>query len=151
MAGYARRRTDAASADDVINEVFGIAWRRLDDVPEQPVPWLLGCARRVLWHQQRTQRRDQRLFERLRTIQPLPDTGSDGVLGTALAMLRESDRELLLLIAWEGLGVNEAADVLGCSPNACAVRLHRARKRLHAALLAVDFTPDTTAGQEVSP
>lgn len=151
MAGYARRRTDTASADDVINEVFAIAWRRLDDVPEHPIPWLLGCARRVLWHQQRSRRREQRLFERLRTLPPPPPAASDGVLGAALAMLRASDRELLLLLAWEGLGVNEAAEVLGCSPNACAVRLHRARQRLHAALLAVDPSPDTPtpASQEV--
>lgn len=152
VAGYARRRTDAASAEDVINEVFAIAWRRLDDVPDQPVAWLLGCARRVLWHQQRARRRDQRLFAPLRMAQPPPPTSSDGALGTALAMLRTSDRELLLLIAWEGLGVNEAAEVLGCSPNACAVRLHRARKRLNAALLAVNSTPDTptTASHEIA-
>lgn len=151
VAGYARRRTDSASADDVINEVFAIAWRRLDDVPDPPVAWLLGCARRVLWHQQRTRRREQRLLARLRTLPPPPRAAADGVLGDALAMLGESDRELLLLLAWEGLGVNEAADVLGCSANACAVRLHRARKRLHAALLAVDPTPQTptTASQEV--
>jgi RNA polymerase sigma-70 factor (ECF subfamily) len=151
VAGYARRRTDSVSADDVISEVFVVAWRRLDDVPEQPVAWLLGCARRVLWHQQRRLRRDQRLFDRLRAVQPMLQTADDGSLGSALAMLRESDRELLLLIAWEGLGVDEAAEVLGCTRNACAVRLHRARKRLQAALLTVDATPDSppTAGAEV--
>lgn len=151
VAGYARRRTDAASADDVISEVFVVAWRRLDDVPEQPVAWLLGCARRVLWHQQRRLRRDQRLFERLRAVPPTLQTAADGLLGSALAMLRESDRELLLLIAWEGLPLDEAAEVLGCSRNACAVRLHRARKRLQAALLTVDPALDapTTASSEV--
>jgi RNA polymerase sigma-70 factor (ECF subfamily) len=151
VAGYARRRTDPVSADDVINEVFAIAWRRLDDVPASPVPWLLGCARRVLWHQQRRLRRDHRLIERLRTVQPPLDLTPDPVLGSALAMLRQPDRELLLLIAWEGLAVDEAAQVLGCSPNTCAVRLHRARKRLQAALTSVDSTAEASlvASEEV--
>jgi RNA polymerase sigma-70 factor, ECF subfamily len=41
---------------------------------------------------------------------------------------------VLLLIAWEGLEPARAAKVLGCSRNALAVRLHRARKRLAAAI-----------------
>ena len=43
-------------------------------------------------------------------------------------------REALLLIAWEGLSVSEAAVVVGCSRGAFAVRLHRARRRLSVAL-----------------
>ncbi len=60
--------------------------------------------------------------------------GDDDALGRALAELREGDRELLLLIAWEGLEPAQAAKVLGCSRNALDTRLHRARKRLAAAL-----------------
>ncbi len=48
VRAYARRRTDSASADDAVSEVFAIAWRRLDDLPDEPLAWLLGCARRVL-------------------------------------------------------------------------------------------------------
>jgi RNA polymerase sigma-70 factor (ECF subfamily) len=63
----------------------------------------------------------------------------DGALALALAELSERDRELLLLIAWEGLGPEQAAKVFGCSRNALAVRLHRARKRLAAALRRADY------------
>jgi len=59
---------------------------------------------------------------------------SDGALASALATLGERDREVLLLTAWEGLAPGEAATVLGCSRNAFAVRLHRARRRLASAL-----------------
>ena len=52
----------------------------------------------------------------------------------ALATLKEPDRELVLLVAWEGLTIAEAAAALGCTRAAAAVRLHRARKRLHHAL-----------------
>jgi RNA polymerase sigma-70 factor (ECF subfamily) len=52
----------------------------------------------------------------------------------ALATLGERDREVLLLHAWDGLDNAEAATVLGCSANAFAVRLHRARRRFADAL-----------------
>jgi DNA-directed RNA polymerase specialized sigma24 family protein len=45
-----------------------------------------------------------------------------------------SDRELLLLVAWEGLTPAEAAAVLGISQVAARTRLHRARKRAMKAL-----------------
>lgn len=48
---YARRRIDAASAQDTVAEVFSVAWRRLDDVSEHALPWLLAAARRVLANQ----------------------------------------------------------------------------------------------------
>jgi RNA polymerase sigma-70 factor (ECF subfamily) len=37
---------------------------------------------------------------------------------------------VLLLTAWEGLTTDQAATVLGCSPQAFRVRAHRARRRL---------------------
>jgi RNA polymerase sigma-70 factor (ECF subfamily) len=51
-------------------------------------------------------------------------------LGEAVDRLRETDRELLRLIAWEELTTREAATVLGISHAACRVRLHRVRRRL---------------------
>jgi RNA polymerase sigma-70 factor (ECF subfamily) len=55
-------------------------------------------------------------------------------LVAALARLRPDDRELLMLIAWEGLDATQAAAVLGCSRQALDTRLHRARARLRAEL-----------------
>lgn len=133
VRAYARRRIDAAAADDTVSEVFAIAWRRLDDVPDEPLPWLLGCTRRVLAHQHRRARRDMALASRLGTAVSGVAI-ADAVLGSALAQLNDRDREILLLIAWEGLEPAQVAAVLGCSRNAVAVRLHRARRRLAAAL-----------------
>lgn len=65
------------------------------------------------------------------------------VLG-ALATLGERDRELLLLIAWDGLSQAEAAEVLGIRRPAVATRLHRARRRLADALAAEN---ESTPGQ----
>jgi RNA polymerase sigma factor (sigma-70 family) len=139
VRAYARRRVDPAAADDAVSEVFVIAWQRLDDVPDDALPWLLGCARHVLSHQRRRSRRDVALLDRLAaTSGPDSPFGSDRGLGKALAQLSERDRELLLLIAWEGLEPGQAAQVLGCARNTLAVRLHRARKRLAAALSEAD-------------
>ncbi|MGO9958280.1 MAG: RNA polymerase sigma factor [Solirubrobacteraceae bacterium] len=141
VLAYARRRADPATADDVLSEVFVIAWRRLEQVPPEPVPWLLACARHVLAHVYRSKHRRAALIERLAAAMPqseVPVELSDGVLRRALASLSESDREVLLLLAWEGLSSRQAATVLDCSPRTFSMRLHRARRRLSAALEVVE-------------
>jgi RNA polymerase sigma-70 factor (ECF subfamily) len=150
---YARRRVDAASADDTVGEVFAIAWRRLDDVRDPGLPWLLACARRVLANQRRGKRRAEALRSRLAAsrLPSLPTAGGDGPLRHALNELGERDREVLLLTGWEGLDPAEAATVLGCSRGALAVRLHRARKRLEAALDRVEAREVSTETTEVVP
>jgi len=149
---YAGRRTDGASAADVLSEVFVVAWQRLDDVPADPVPWLLECARRVLLHQRRAHLRRLRLVERLAAHTAadsfafdLPDQS----LGRALAALTERDREALLLTAWEGLTTEQAARVLGCSAPTFRVRAHRARRRLAAALNTSNCEDAPTLTMEV--
>jgi len=133
---YARRRSDAGVADDVVMEVFVVACRRLDDVPEDALPWLLGCARRVMANQRRGAARAEALAEQIRGVAETTavDVSDAGVLADALEQLPERDRELILLTAWEGLDLGRVAEVIGCSRGAAGVRLHRARKRLRQAL-----------------
>jgi len=142
VRAYAFRRADPPSADEAVSEVFVIAWRRLEDVPSDALPWLLACARRVLANQRRAEHRRLALSERLngdrvtavdhRATQDV--YRADHALARALATLSDGDRELLRLIAWEELEPARAAQVLGCSRRTLAVRLHRARRRLAAAL-----------------
>lgn len=144
---YALRRTTPSAADDVVAEVFLVVWRRLHRVPEEPLPWLLGVARRVLANRRRTESRAAALHERLADPGYRPQLSAvsaelDDRVQRALAGLGERDRELLLLIAWEGLRVNEAAQVLGVRSGTLAVRLHRARQRLAEALAAEDVDID---------
>ena len=137
VRSYARRRVGADVADDVVGEVFVVAWRRLDEVPEDALPWLLGCARRVIANQQRGARRRDALVERLRQAGApdfLEEVRESGELRVALAALSERDREVLMLVAWEELRPAQAAVVLGCSERAFAMRLHRARRKLAAEL-----------------
>jgi len=140
VRGYAMRRCDPETADDVVADVFLVAWRRREELPEEPLPWLLGTARHVLANHARGHSRRLRLLDRL-AAEPralsTPSPGS-GKLWAALASLNERDRELLLLMAWEGLEPQQAAKVLGVRPNTLAVRFHRARRRLSNALEALE-------------
>jgi RNA polymerase sigma-70 factor (ECF subfamily) len=144
VRGYAMRRCDVETADDVVADVFLAAWRRRAELPEQPLPWLLGTARHVLANHARGQSRRLRLHDRLAaepTIVAAPahaDGRESARLRAALSSLSERDRELLLLMAWEGLELRQAAEVLGVRPNTLAVRFHRARRRLSAALEAYE-------------
>ena len=47
VRGYVRRHVAEADCDDVVAEVFLVAWRRFGDVPDDPLPWLLATARRL--------------------------------------------------------------------------------------------------------
>jgi len=133
--GYAVRRVGRDEAGDAAAEVFTVAWRRLGRVPAEPeaLPWLYGVARRVVANQERAARRRLRLEARA-AVSPrdaVEAPGTDGVeVEAALLCLGQADREVLRLAAWEELQPAEIAAVLGCSANAAAVRLHRARQRL---------------------
>lgn len=140
VLAYALRRTDAATADDVVSEVFVIVERRLADVPADAGPWLYGVARRVLANQRRSDSRRAALraalgvLARVAAAVPAPEFEADTPLLAALAALRPDDREVLMLTAWEGLDARDAATALGCSTAALHTRLHRARARLQAEL-----------------
>jgi RNA polymerase sigma-70 factor (ECF subfamily) len=120
--------------DDVVAETFLVAWRRIDDLPDEVRPWLLGVARKTLSTQLRSARRRTSLVEKLSAAE-LPgafsqvDSPDTGLIG-ALQRLSATDQEVLALAAWEGLRPREAAVVLGVSPAWYRVRLHRAKRRL---------------------
>lgn len=142
VATYARRRSDAQTADEVVGDVFLVVWRRLEEVPEDPWPWLLGVARRALANRRRTVARQQALHSRIRltlvdaVTQNQAGAGTDGRVRDALRRLDERDREVLLLVAWEGLTAAQGAAVLGVRPNTFSTRLSRARRRFQDALAA---------------
>lgn len=144
---YCLRRSDnAAAAEDALSETFTVAWRKLDDAPPPPDgrPWLFGIARNHLRNSWRAGKRRTRLTQKLTAVTPgvAPDDpatlamdDSAAVLA-ALGELREADQELLQLAAWEELPHREIAIILGCSENAVAIRLHRARERFERKLNA---------------
>ena len=152
VRAYARRRCQRLEdADDVVSETFTVAWRRLREIPPgSELPWLYGVARRVLANQRRSERRLTALVQRLRGQPPdvvTPEHPNTGYVIDAMARLKPDEQEVLRLAAWEELGATEIARVLGCSPNAASIRLHRAKKQL-AVLLTNSGAP---AGKETQP
>jgi RNA polymerase sigma factor (sigma-70 family) len=133
-----------SDSDDLVAEVFMIAWRRVDEIPADATPWLFAVARNVLRNTRRADTRRARMHARLPRPdvelphEPEPIVEIDRVRA-ALALLPEQDRELLVLVAWDECTPQQAAAVLGWSPGATRVRLHRARRRL-ADLLDTDET-----------
>jgi len=145
VRAYALRRAAPDAAQDVVADTFLVAWRRLDDVPQDALPWLYATARRVLANQRRSAGRSEALAERLAHATSLTGERDPGeavadaeLLRLAVNRLSDRSREALTLVAWEGLDGTRAARAAGCSKAAFAVRLHRARAQLAAELAALE-------------
>lgn len=147
MLGYAiHRGMTIDEAEDVVADTFLVCWRRLDEVPDVSLAWLLGVARKTVANHRRSARRRGALEDLL--ARELPSRVSPSVVkealrfaGTeiarALAELSEEDREVVLLTALDSLSAGEAARVVECSRSAFAVRAFRARSRLNKHLAEV--------------
>ncbi|WP_277210858.1 RNA polymerase sigma factor [Isoptericola croceus] len=152
VQAYLLRHSDPDTAQDLLSETFLVAWRRLADVPDDALPWLLVVARNLRRNAERSQSRRRRLDTELAHLENAapPTAGSPesfaterDVLLRGLAALTEREREAILLVAWDGLAPARAADVAGCTTAAFHVRLHRARRRL--ASFVDDDTPTLRA------
>ncbi|MEU9186947.1 sigma-70 family RNA polymerase sigma factor [Streptomyces sp. NPDC048484] len=130
--------------EDLTSETFTVAWRRVRDIPQPALPWLLGVARNLM---RELRRRDSRQYALAAAEAQRISSGARTDVGDvaadvtdreaalqALAGLSDADRELLTLIAWQGLSTKQAARVLGCTTATLTVRLHRARRRLEKAM-----------------
>ena len=127
-----RRLRALDAAQDATIATFAVVWSRFEEAPDLPRAWIYRIARSIVALELRQRMRDERVpgapgSSRLRL--PEHDIEDDPVL-RALSRLREDDREVLQLRAWENLSGAEIGEVLGCSPNDAAVRLHEAQQRL---------------------
>jgi RNA polymerase sigma-70 factor (ECF subfamily) len=161
LFAYARRHAPPENAEDLVAEAFEVAVRRLEEVPlddGEAMAWLIGTVRRLAANQRRRRVVRERYWrEAVRegwhaTASSPEDAVTDREASVAaLAALSASDRELVLLVAWDGLEPHQVAEVLGISRNALAVRLHRVRRRLdpgHQPRAALALARPTTAAQE---
>jgi RNA polymerase sigma-70 factor, ECF subfamily len=137
VRAYAARRVGPDVADEVAAETFTVAWRRFEALPDEPLPWLYGVARNVVARHRaglarQAAARDALERERTPGVDALGT--DDEALWDAWHRLRDDDREVLALVAWEELSVAEASRVVGCPAPVFSVRLHRARRRLERLL-----------------
>ncbi len=139
---FARRRTDsAAEADDVVSQVFAVAWRRRVDVPDSAERlWLFGVARNVLANERRSRARQHRLTLRLAANHKSVLETFEPAEAQALSLesLTDDEFQAVQLRYWDDLSVTEIAELLGCTPNAVSMRLSKARRRILSGIAQTD-------------
>lgn len=136
---FAQRRAPGTQAEDIVAEAFLVAWRRLDDVPEQLLDaraWLFGIARHTIMNTHRGAERRRALAVRLAEITPASAYDDAELvarqvdLAAAWSRLSAVHQEALALAVLDDLAAPQAAVVLGISPVAFRLRLSRARRAL---------------------
>jgi RNA polymerase sigma-70 factor (ECF subfamily) len=137
---FVSRRLASGDAEDLVADVFVVAWRRREQLPADPRGGLFGVARRLLSNSRRGEVRSAALFERL-SREPVSAANTDEVesrvsILSALETLDADDRDLLELLAWDGPTREQLAAVFGVNRGTIAVRIHRARRKLAVALAA---------------
>lgn len=146
IASFVRGQAiDRETHDEVLSEIFLVAWRRLAEVPEgdeAATAWLCGVARHTVRNQRRNRRRQAAVAERMAghlvvERRPEPDPAvldeQRNLVEEVWESLPRTDRDVLALVL-RGAGLSELADELGISRGAAAVRLSRARRRLEKAM-----------------
>lgn len=144
MKYFLRRVQVREDAGDCVAETMLVVWRRREDLPadiSEWKPWCFGVARRVLSTHHRGQARRIAIAERLRHAlsdsDVVRDPGDrDEELAHALRSLKDVDRELIGLVAWEGFTIAEAGTIVGLRSDAARARYARARARLRRMLSA---------------
>jgi RNA polymerase sigma factor (sigma-70 family) len=146
--GFAAQRLGPALADDVAAETFLIAFdrrERYDLSRADARPWLYGIASNLIARHHRAEVRQYRALARTatgeiaesdtdRVVTRLDAEAHRGPLMAALAKIAGGDRDVLLLVAWAELTSEEAGEALGIPAGTARSRLHRARKKLRAAM-----------------
>jgi RNA polymerase sigma-70 factor (ECF subfamily) len=102
--------------------------------------WLFTIAANVLSNHRRGTTRRLRLTNRLRehfVLEPSPDHAEPSAVRDAVLSLRDSHRELVMLIHWDGLTILEAAELLGLNASTARSRYAAARNCLREALALV--------------
>lgn len=149
ITSYAVRRcSNSDEVAELVAETFmtalGAAPRYRPELPTA-LPWLFGIARRVLYRHRRKAAGAIRLRQKASNVYPrfhgfeedaitsaIDASRQQPALAAALDRLPKGEREVLELVAYDGLTPSEVAHALDLTPNAARLRLSRARKRMRA-------------------
>ncbi len=156
VLGYCLRRVDRDNAQDLVADVFTVAWRKRESMPEAEfvLPWLYAVAAKTIANHRRAVRRSSSLMEKARGLayrsEASPEVQvvrrtEDAAVIDAVKSLRLKDREVILLSAWEGLSAPQIAVRFEISVDAAEKRLARAKHRLSDELTRADKKLEVTA------
>jgi len=145
---YVSWRCSSADVDDVVAEVFTVAWRRIAELDESwALAWLLGVTKKVLGDHRRSRRRAATFVEHLIALRPAQITNLEtgdlsiedlDLLQIGLPRLSTDDQEVLVLSAWYQMDASEIGVALSISKNNATVRLHRARMKFRTVLASLE-------------
>lgn len=150
LHAYLGSRVGRSAADDVVAEVFLVAYReraRFDPDRGDARSWLFGIATNLARRHHRTELRGLAALTRagalvpghaddpgLRVPEQVDATVRVARVAEALVALPQGDRDVLLLVAWAGLTSVEVAAALAVPVGTVRSRLHRVRRHLRAVL-----------------
>ncbi|MFR9779723.1 RNA polymerase sigma factor [Micromonospora sp. MS34] len=154
---YAYRRVGPALAEDVVADTFVAAFRRrsaYDLARTDARPWLCGILTREIASRRRAEEAHWRALGRAadsdivesfadQIVASVTARSTRRPLAEALRRLSPGDRDVLLLVAWGDLSYEEIAETLQIKIGTVRSRLHRARRKLRAALGDSDPTDIT--------
>jgi len=134
-----------ADVDEVVNDVFAIAWQKFRPARPMGWPWLLRTADNLLRDRARHAAVEARSFESLVSVtaaRARPMSPEDQVafsedllvVEEAMRKLSHYERDVIALIQWREMSAVEAAKVLKSTPGAVRTALSRARSRLRRAM-----------------
>jgi len=143
-----------ANVEDATQDVFIVVHRRWSTWREgvSPRSWIYGIVRRVAADHRRAHGRHRRKLDAL--PQPLPgydvetaaaDRELIRALEVALEQLSSEQREVFVLVEFEGLTTREVGELLEEKRNTVASRLRAARALVRSEFAQVDEAPSTTA------
>lgn len=145
---YASWRCDAADLDDVVADVFLVAWRRFDELDTSWVrAWLFGTVKKVLSDHRRSSAQQTTYVDHLIALRPAEFTDLDAgdlsvedldMLKAGLVKVGEQDQEVLVLSAWYQMTASEIAVAMSVTKNNATVRLHRARTRFRTVVAEME-------------
>ena len=154
-----RRCDDPEDVGDLVAETFLVALQaagRYIPQTDTALPWLFGIARRVLAKQRRRQAGARRLLIKSSNSHLLFSNSEEDAVASAidaarqapaleagLARLSVGEREVIELVAYDGMTPTEVAEMLNLSPNAARLRLSRARRHLRQ-ILDPTLEPEAT-------
>lgn len=146
LAYFERRVEHREDAADLLGETMLTAWRRVDRLPEDDERrrmWLFTIAANVLANHRRSSRRRLALADRLRgcltASAATPDVGEAHAVRDAVLRLADAQREIVMLVHWDGFTIAEAAEILQVNASTARNRYAAAKVMLHRML--VDVAP----------
>ncbi|MEJ3750776.1 sigma-70 family RNA polymerase sigma factor [Actinomycetes bacterium KLBMP 9797] len=122
VVSFLRRVCDAGDAEELAERTFVEAWRRRDEVPDAPLPWLFRIAHRLAHDRGAPPYR------------PEAHRGESARVAAACTELTDTERASLMMFVLDGFTDDEVAGVLGLDPDAARRERHRAREKLRHAV-----------------